>query len=227
MAYEPVPTAFVAGATGYTGRALVAELAARGVRTVAHVRPDSARLGEWRQSFGRDGAEVDTTPWQPDAMAATLQRVRPAFVFALLGTTRRRARAAARHGRDDSYRTVDYGLTSLLLAAMLRGAPDAHFVYLSAAGAGPRARGDYLQVRWRMEEELRASGAAHTILRPAFITGPDRDEGRPAERAAAAAVDAGLAVIGLLGGRAFRERYRSRTARALARETCDRLGIPG
>jgi uncharacterized protein YbjT (DUF2867 family) len=219
------PSAFVAGATGYTGRSLVDELCTRGVRTTAHVRPDSRRLQHWQQLFAAAGATVDSAPWTEAALAGALRLQQPDFVFAMLGTTRKRARAARSSGGDDSYESVDYGLTSLLLTATLQAAPEAHFVYLSAIGVGPRARGGYLRVRWRMEQELRGSGIRHTIIRPAIITGADRDESRPLERAAAVATDALLALVGMLGGRRIQHRYRSRTGAELAREICDRLGI--
>lgn len=214
--------AFVAGASGYTGRALTAQLVARGVATHAHVRPGSASLDALQQEFAAAGAVVDTTAWSPDAMTETLRRIRPDCVFALLGTTRRRMRAA-RPGEPSGYEAVDYALTSLLLSATLAAAPHAHFVYLSAMGVGPRARGDYMRVRWRMEEELRSSGIRHTIIRPAFVTGPDRDESRPLERTAATVIDAGLAVAALFGARRLRQRFRSRTADELAGEILDRV----
>ncbi len=56
--------AFVAGATGYTGRELVRVLAESGRKVVAHVRPDSSRLDEWRERFAALGATLDTTPWE-------------------------------------------------------------------------------------------------------------------------------------------------------------------
>jgi uncharacterized protein YbjT (DUF2867 family) len=204
--------AFVAGATGYTGRAVVRALAARGVSAVAHVRPDSPRLADWRARFA-GAAEVDATPWDAAALAGTLARLRPAVVFALLGTTRARA---GREGIADPYETVDYGLTRLLLDAALASGARPRFVYLSAVGVGPRARGGYLAVRWRFEQELRASGLPYVIARPSFITGPDREEHRPAERAGAAAADLLLGAAGALGARRLRDRYRSVTADALA-----------
>lgn len=206
---------FVAGATGYTGRALVSGCLRRGAITVAHVRPDSPRLEEWRESFAAQGAEVDTTPWEPDAMRETLVRVRPTHVFALLGTTRARARARAASGRggEESYRTVDYGLTHLLFQAAAAAARVTavrpRLIYLSAVGAREDARNSYLRARGLVERELRESGLPYLSLRPSFITGSDREETRRAERWTARAVDALLAPLALLGGRTLRDRYHS------------------
>jgi uncharacterized protein YbjT (DUF2867 family) len=207
-------SAFVAGATGYTGRAVVAELRRRGIATVAHVRPDSSSLGRWRAQFEAAGAVVDTTPWDENALADTLARVAPQTVFALLGTTRARGRQS---GGRDTYETVDYGLSAMLLRAVQRSVPRARFIYLSSAGVGPSARGEYLRVRWRVEQELRASGIPWTIARPAFITGPDREDSRPLERVAGSAIDAALRLAGTFGARGLRDRYSSLTAAELAR----------
>ena len=99
------------------------------------------------------------------------------------------------------------------------------FVYLSAAGVSASATGAYGKWRWKAEEAVRASGLRYTIARPSFITGPDRDDGRSLERAGASAIDGALAVVGALGARTFRDRYRSNTnhelARALIRHALD------
>ncbi|HEX6307173.1 MAG TPA: NAD(P)H-binding protein [Longimicrobiales bacterium] len=216
-------TAFVAGATGYAGNAVVAELRRRGVTTVAHVRPDSPRLRYWHDHFEARGAAVDSTPWAEDALAGTFARVRPDAVFALLGTTRRRMRDA----RGDSYASVDYGLTAMLLRAVRRAAASARFVYLSAIGAGPRARGEYLRVRWRLEQELRDSGIDWLIARPAFITGADRAEGRPLERIAARATDGALRIAAALGAPGLHARYASLDAATLARGLVHHAFAPG
>ena len=79
--------AFVAGATGYTGREVVRLLVEKGVPAIAHIRPDSNRMEEWKERFGALGAEFDVTPWEEAAMTQTMARVKPSFVFALLGTT--------------------------------------------------------------------------------------------------------------------------------------------
>lgn len=213
---ERTPTAFVAAATGYTGRAVVAELRRTGVETVAHVRPDSPSLDEWRARFEGLGARVDATPWREDAMAATLRRVRATHVFGLLGTTRARSRRGGSGAVEDTYEAVDYGLTALLIRATREAAPEARFIYLSAMGAGQGARGAYMAARWRVERELVDSGLRHVIARPSFITGPDRDEPRPTERLAARLLDAALAVSAGLGARRLPARYGSTTNTALA-----------
>ena len=208
--------AFVAGATGYTGREVVRALVARGVMTVAHVRPDAPRLEEWRDRFAADGALVDETPWEEAAMTTTFTRLRPTHVFALLGTTRARSRAEARSAAD-GYERIDYGLTALLLRAALAAGSQPRFVYLSAAGVRERSGNPYIAVRWRMERELAGSGLLYVIARPSFITGPDREESRPAERIAATVADALGAFAGALGATGFRDRYRSTSAATLAR----------
>lgn len=210
--------AFVAGATGYTGRAVVAELRERGFDVVAHVRPDSTQLEDWRARFEALGASVDSTPWQLEPMTETIARVAPRAVFALLGTTRARARVeAARTGALPTYETVDYGLTALLAQAVAASATEPRFVYLSSAGVSDGARGAYLQARAKVERELRDSSLDWVVARPSFITGSDRGESRPGERIGAALADAALGVVGVFGARKARDRYRSTTASELAR----------
>ena len=211
--------AFVAGATGFTGREVVRLLVERNVGTVAHVRPDSPRLEEWGDRFQKLGAAVDTTPWEEGAMTAALSRVRPAYVFALLGTTKARARMAARMGKDpgaESYEAVDFGLTALLIRAAKASGRAPRFVYLSATGVEGASRAAYYRARLRAEELLRSSGLPFTIARPSFIAGPGRDEPRPLERAGASIADGALSALALLGARKLRDRYASMTNTALA-----------
>jgi uncharacterized protein YbjT (DUF2867 family) len=193
---------------------VVATLRRLDIDTVAHVRPESARASEWRARFEELGARIDLTPWEPAAMTATLGALAPTHVFALIGTTRKRARAELVGG--DPYQTIDYGLTALLLAAAREVSPPPRFIYLSSAGVGPGARSAYLKARWRLEQELTSSGLPYAVARPSFITGPDRDDARPGERAVAAMTDRALAVAGVFGGKRLRDRYRSTTNRTLA-----------
>ena len=219
--------AFVAGATGYTGREVVRILAEAKIPVVAHVRHDSARLDQWKLRFHDLGAEVDSTPWQEEAMKDTLARLRPDRIFSLLGTTRARSREAAARGGGDTYETVDYGLTALLIQAAVKAGIKPRFVYLSAAGVKRSSSSAYYLARWKAETLLRESGLPFTIARPSFITGPGRDDARPMERAGAAVVDAGLSLAVIFGAKKLRERYRSTTNTILAAALVRLAGDPG
>jgi len=220
--------AFVAGATGFTGREVVRLLVERGVPTVAHVRPDSPRLEEWKERLSGVGAEVDATAWDEAAMKETLLRIRPAWLFALLGTTRARMHAAGRAGEDpasQSYEAVDYGLMALLIEAARETGLTPRVVYLSAAGVKETSRSAYYRARSQAEALLRSSGLPYTIARPSIITGPGRDDNRPLEHAGAVVGDRLLAVAGWLGARKLEARYASTTnvrlANALVRLALD------
>lgn len=217
--------AFVAGATGYVGRALVARLAGSPGRVIAHVRPESsageAVLAELRAA----GAELDRTPWEVGALAATLAALAPTRVFVLVGTTRRRMAAARRRGERAGYADVDRNLPLMLVDAALRADVRPTFVYLSALGADPAARSPYLRARGEVERALAASPLPGVVVRPSFVTGPDRRESRPAERVGAAAVDAGVRGLAALGWKEPLWRFGSldaaETARALAALSVD------
>ena len=208
--------AFVAGATGYTGREVVRVLVGRGVRTVAHVRPDSASVDMWRERFESIGAAVDNTPWRDAGMTRTLSALQPTHVFSLLGTTRARRRDAAARGVAESYESIDYGLTSMLIRAAVASASRPRFVYLSSLGVREHTSNPYLVARFRAESLLRASGLPYTIARPSFITGPGRDESRPLERVGAAAGDVAGLILRLVGAHRLGASLRSMTGRELA-----------
>ncbi len=218
--------AWVAGATGYTGRSVVARLCALGARVHAHVRPDSPGFERWREAFTGQGAVVEAVPWEPEAIAAAVQRVRPTQVYALLGTTQEKRRASVRAGQPPAdYARVDVGMTLMVLAAARSLPRPPRFVYLSSLGAVPGARGAYLQARARVEAELVASGVPYTIARPSFITGSDR-EGRPLERASAAISDGVMTMFGALGAKRLAARLSSMTGEALAAALVDAAGDP-
>jgi uncharacterized protein YbjT (DUF2867 family) len=217
-------TAFVAGATGLTGRYLTRALRERNIETYAHVRPDSVRLPEWRERFSAWGAEVDTTAWDEAQLTQRLARTQPELVFALLGTTRARGRRTeSETGRPDTYESVDYGLTSLLLRATRASCSTARFVYLSAIGVSEGTSNAYYAARWKLEQELRQSGLRYTVVRPSFIIG-ERDDPRLGERVGSKVTDAALGFLGALGAKHLRNRYRSITGPELA-EALVRLAL--
>lgn len=210
-------TAIVFGATGYTGRAVVPQLIQAGVSVVAHIRPDSSRRAAMTAEFEAAGAQVSTAEWTPDAIGALVQSTTPTLVFGLLGITRASAKREAKRTGDDAptYMSVDFGLTAMAINATAAHAPAARFVYLSSIGTSASASGAYLEARWRTEQHLRASGLAHTIVRPSIIAG-DRDETRLGEEVAATVGAGVLGVLGALGARRLKARYSPRTNEELA-----------
>jgi len=206
--------AFIAGATGYTGRALVEVLRDKGIRTTAHVRPDSPSLDTHRAHFESLGAEVDTSRWDQDTMTATLDRLRPTLAFCLLGTTRHRVAKERRGGGQGlSYDAVDYGMTMMVIRAAEALDPSPRVIYLSAAGVKASRPGSYMEARYKVEQELQAASVPWTIARPCFITGPGRQESRPGERIGAIVTDG---LMSLFGSR-VKARWGSLTAPELAR----------
>ncbi len=205
--------AFVAGATGFVGRALVHTLCRDGWQVTAHVRPDSRQLEAFRAEFIGAGAKVSATAWEPQAIVEALTALRPTHVFCCIGTTRKRM---ARDGADtNSYEAVDFGLARMLAQACAQAGGVQRLAYLSSMGAGPSARGAYLSWRWKAECAVRDSGVPFVIARPGIIAG-DRSESRPSEQIAAVVFDAALNLAGALGAKGLRERFHSTTDQALA-----------
>ena len=78
--------------------------------------------------------------------------------------------------------------------------PETGLIYLSALGASATGN-TYLRVRATVEAALLSGPNPFTVVRPSFITGPDRAEARPAERVSAAFGDALAALLRVIGSR--------------------------
>jgi len=205
----------VVGATGYVGRDVVSAAMAAGHAVIAHVRPASASGDRASAEFAARGVRVIRTPWTGEAWRHALEVEAPERIFLLLGTFAGRARTARSGGGDASQATVDLGLTILVLHAAQVGAPEAGVVYLSALGASPTGN-EYLKVRATVEAALARGSNPFTLVRPSFITGPDRVESRPGERVGAILADAAGSMLRLVGRRGLAARLGSITGGDLA-----------
>ncbi len=208
--------AFVAGATGLTGRHVVTQLAQRGVQVTAHVRSGSSAGARLEPEFIAAGAKVHRSGWEVSAITEALTAAQPTIVFSLLGTTKKRARAAAKEGREENYETIDFGLSKRLYDAAASCKTSPRFVYLSSMGVSAKTSNPYLKARAKMEAVLERGVLPFVIARPSFITG-GRDERRVGEEIGARAADVLLSGIGALGGSKLRDRYRSTSGPRLAR----------
>lgn len=205
--------AFVLGATGFVGREVVRQLCVRATPVIAHVRPDTSKLDEWRTRFAELGADVDATPWDVAKLAAVLRTHKPSQVYICIGTTKSKAKSDRVSG--DIYERIDLGLTQIAVDAARASEVRPRIIYLSSIGADTSARSAYLRARGKAEDAVRGSGLPWVIARPSFITG-DRDESRIGEKGASVIGDGLLAVAGVFGGKLLRAKYRSTTPDVLA-----------
>ena len=185
------PHSWVLGASGYTGRALVTELAGRaagtGATVTAHLRPERPANAELRARFEAAGASVVECPLLeagPGPLTGAFHERPPTHLFLVHGTTRRRAQDEGIAG--DPYIEIDLGLTQLALAAAAEVEPAPRVVYLLPGhglgregcvpprpprlrGGGPRERAPFTIARapdHRLDRpEPRALELAGAVLR--------------------------------------------------------------
>lgn len=147
---------FVAGGTGYIGRAVVVRLLERGHSVRALVRPGSqVRL------------PPGATPVLGDALqsASFAPSVSPSDTFLqLVGVAHPLPSKAA------DFRKVDLA-SALASAQAARDAGVAHFVYLSVAQPAPAMKA-YVAARAEAEAFIRDAGLNATFLRPWYVLGP-------------------------------------------------------
>jgi nucleoside-diphosphate-sugar epimerase len=151
-----VRTVFVTGGTGYVGRPLIDQLASRGHRVRALVRPGSeARLPRVAELIV--GNALDSSAWAA--------RVAPSDTFVhLVGTPHPSPSKAA------EFQAVDLPSIKASVAAAVE-ARIQHFVYVSVAHPAPIMHA-YIAVRKQGEELLETHRLNATILRPWYVLGP-------------------------------------------------------
>lgn len=142
-------TVFVAGATGYLGRHLVAQLVARGYRVRALVRAESDRSG-----FAESVQLVEAKATQPDSLNGIMEGVD--LVISALGLTRQTDRL--------SYMDVDYQANlNLLKEAVNAGV--ARFAYVHVLTRGAPAS-DLVAAKARFVATLQTAPLKSCVIRP-------------------------------------------------------------
>jgi len=149
-------TVFIAGATGYMGRALIPELTGRGHWVRALARPGS--IGKLPQR-----CEIVTG----DALAASTyqERVQGADTFVHLVGVSHPGPAKA-----EQFRTIDLASVRESVAAAKSGGVR-HFVFVSVAHPAPMMQA-YIATRMAAEQLILDTGLDVTILRPWYVVGP-------------------------------------------------------
>ncbi|MGH2738874.1 MAG: SDR family oxidoreductase [Actinomycetota bacterium] len=147
----------VTGANGLVGRATIPLLLAGGSEVRALVR--RPETGEVLQ---KTGAKV--------AVAQLSDPGKLAYVFEGAHTVCHLA-GGLDHPDDRAYERSNLETTVVVLEAA-RDAGVRRVLFLSYPGASPSAANSYLRAKGRAEEEIRASGIDHAIIRCTHVVGP-------------------------------------------------------
>jgi NADH dehydrogenase len=155
-------TVGVAGATGFVGGAIAAELRRRGHKVVALSHSGSDSRGWLPDDVEMREVDVSNGDGLPDALHGV-----DALVIAL--AFKNLPIEAPRRGQ--TFEKVDAEGTERLATAA-REAGVKRLLYMSGAGAAPYADRHWFRAKWRAETAIRATGIPYTILRPTWIYGP-------------------------------------------------------
>jgi uncharacterized protein YbjT (DUF2867 family) len=147
----------IAGGTGRLGTQVTHLLAARGFRLRILTR-DPERAAHLQSQLGDLAHLLDIVPGDvrdPEAVSSAMAEVE-VVVSAIHGFAGK---------GEDGCRTVDWqGNSNLIRAA--RDCGVGHFILVSIYGAAPHHPMGLFRMKYRAEQELRASGLSWTIIRP-------------------------------------------------------------
>jgi uncharacterized protein YbjT (DUF2867 family) len=159
--------AWVAGATGLVGQALVSQL-------LAHSRVGRV-TALVRKSSGREHEKLHEREVNFDRLKAELLGAHSTHVFCCLGTT------MAQAGSQEAFRRVDYEYP-LAVAEIAAAAKAEAFLVVTAIGADPGSSTFYSRVKGELERDLaKLNLRGLRIFRPALLLGK-RNERRTGEQ---------------------------------------------
>ena len=197
--------AWITGATGLVGRALVSELCRRS--TSGNVTALVRRVeGRKEPRFEERVVAFDRLELELTGFSAT-------HAFCCLGTT------MAKAGSEEAFRRVDYDYP-LAFGRAACAAGVRKFLVVTAIGADPKSSIFYNRVKGEVERALADLGLPELhVFRPSLLLG-ERNERRPAERLAMAlAKPAGALLLGRLAK--YRPIDATRVARAMVNVALD------
>lgn len=145
----------VTGASGFVGKAVVAELLKHGHTVTAGSR-SGGDVG------GARGVKLDVT--DPGSVQRAVGQADPQVVVHLVGIIAEKG--------DQTFTRVHVDGTRNVLAATPRGA---RYVHMSALGAREDSASGYSSSKAKAEALVRASGLNWTIFQPSLIFGPGDD----------------------------------------------------
>jgi uncharacterized protein YbjT (DUF2867 family) len=149
----------VTGGSGFVGGHVVHELRARDLQVRCLVR--DPRKGAKLAALGCELVEGDMS--DPGSLGRAVDGIETVVHF-----------VAIRQGRDrDFQRVMVDGTRDLLAAAKAAGV--GRFVLMSALGVSEETKDlvPYYRAKWKMEEQVRASGLPYVIFRPSFVFARD------------------------------------------------------
>ncbi|PHQ79398.1 MAG: hypothetical protein COB69_08080 [Phycisphaera sp.] len=154
-------TVAVAGATGFVGRHIVAELLRRGFGVRALVRNTSKAAEVFGKIEGRDRL----TPIQAETVTAESASRLVEGADACINCI-----GAIRELQGQRFESLHVRVPELLTKACTQHSAD-RFVQISALGADPDGRAEYQKTKYAGEGVVRRSGIEWTIFRPSLIVG--------------------------------------------------------
>ena len=197
--------AWITGATGLVGRALVGELCRRS--------PSGNVTALVRRIEGRREPRFEERVVAFERLELELLGRSATHAFCCLGTT------MAKAGSEEAFRRVDYDYP-LAFGRAARVAGVRKFLVVTAIGADPKSSIFYNRVKGELELALAELGLPELhVFRPSLLLG-ERNERRPAERfAMALAKPVGAILLGRFAK--YRPIDAARVARAMANVALD------
>lgn len=154
----------VTGGAGFTGTAVVRELARRGKQIVVLTRnaPSVAKRFPGLDIEAREGNVTD-----PVSLADAFSGIETVIDCVQFPNS-----PIENKGKGWTFENVDRRGTEHQAAAA-KQAGVSRYVYVSGVGAAPDAEKHWFVSKWHAEEAVRQSGITHVIVRPTWLYGPE------------------------------------------------------